>query len=209
MTPERERELATQLGLDAVPKLRYDQAPDENKKLEHLVNFKKALTLVDALRTAGFERFIPDDCYIDPGMDARSFSEGMSDAVLIRTDVPPPVDPRNPTNRKVARALGIPFRLDDQAYFHWLGIELRQHYRSYGARRMAAPFVFAGRGNRKIAGAKPFIGLIMKFARNSEDSPANWGAIVPPGMTIKAANRVLAVPELDEARKIETETGGK
>lgn len=195
------------MGLDQVPALRYERAPDENVKMERAVNFRKALQCVDPLRTAAFERYIPDCCVIDMEVATAVYCEGMNDAVLIRTDVPPPLDPSNPSNLKVSHATGIPYRLDDQAFFIWLGKELELRWVAWGARRMGPPLVFCGRGDPNTPGAQPFIGLIMKFARNVSDVPADWGAIIPPGMTIKAANRRLALASSENRSRIaETDT---
>jgi len=207
MTPERSAELAKQMGLDKTPALRYERAPDENAPLERVVNFKKALQCVDVLRTAAFERFIPDCCVIDMEIGTAVYCEGMNDAVLIRTDVPPPLDPSNPTNLKITKATGIPHRLDDQAFFIWLGKELELRWTAWGARRMGPPLVFWGRGDPNTRDAKPFIGLLMKFARNVSDVPADWGAIIPPGMSIKEANRRLTLAAVDNGSRIaETDT---
>jgi len=194
MNPDRQKELARQLGLDGVPKLRYEEAPDENPSLDHQINFRKAVQLIDPIRTAAFEGFIPEKCVIDQEMDGHVFVEGKSDALLIRTDVPPPVDPRfNAANRLVTRATKIPFRLDDRAFFIWLGCELDLRWISWGARRMAPPLIFAGRGDSKVPGARPFIGLILQFARGLWDAPADWGAIVPVGDIVKEEHRVMPV----------------
>ena len=200
MTPERQAELATELGLDEVPKLRYEE-PDENPPLEHLVNFRKALALVDPIRTAAFEAYVPERCHIDSEMNAYAYVEGKSDALLIRTDIPPPLRPGKKVHAKISAATGIPYELSDRTFFIWLGKELEMRYISWGARRMAAPLIFGGRGDPKVPGARSFIGLILQFARNATDVPADWGAIVPPGTKIKPKNRRIALA-IDSGRNL-------
>jgi hypothetical protein len=73
-----------------------------------------------------------------------------------------------------------------------------------GARKMAAPLIFAGGGRHwrrdpllKAAGAVPFMGVISKYERGPALG-ANYGVIVPSGVQIDDDHRaVLVVDESD------------
>ena len=194
MTPEREQELASEYGLDHTPELRYDDVPEGNKPFNTggLVTFHKTLALVDTLRTAAFQRYIHDACAIDQTMDGRSWSREHSFATMIRTDVPPPV------NQRITRATGIQPTKDDRDFFIWLANVVHEQWTILGAKRMAPPLIFCGgdhwrRWSKKerIAGAKPFMGVISKYEWEVGVYGAEYGVIVPTGQKIADANKVV------------------
>ena len=194
MTPERERELAAEYGLDKAPELRYDDVPEGNVPFNTggLVLFHKTLALVDSLRTAAFQHYLSDKCVIDQTMDARSWSRQYSFSTMVRTDVPPPV------NERITRATGIRPTLDDRDYFIWLRDKVSEFWTILGAKKMAPPLIYCGgdhwrRWSKKerIAGAKPFMGVIMKFDWTPGVYGAEYGVIVPSGQKIDDAHKVV------------------
>jgi hypothetical protein len=194
ISPEREKELAEAYGLDEVPTPRYEDLPDPNKpnSTSGLVSFHKALMLVDRLRTAGFHRYLHDSCAVDQTMDASVWSPEHSFAVQIRTDVPPPV------NERITRATGIRPTKDDRDFFIWLANVVAEQWTVLGARKMAPPLIYCGgdhwnRWSKKerIAGAKPFMGVISKYQWNVGQYGAEYGVIVPVGQSIKDSNKVV------------------
>lgn len=194
------------MGLHKVPELRYDDVPDENVPLEKKINLRKALMLVDRIQTAAFEFYIPDEIIIDQTMDATVYSEGRTFAELVRTDIPPP------SNDRIARATsrpdlgpGVRPVLSDRDFMVWLSLVFKWYWTGLSARRAAPPLIFSGRGDRRKWGAKPFLGIIMKFdrtpadGRTVDDMVASVGVMVPPGQKadVKPDHRVIvdATPE--------------
>lgn len=198
MKPERAQELAEQLGLSRPPAPRYDDLPMDNAEMGRLVNFRKAIMLVDRILTSAFWPFIPDECVIDNMMDATSYSPGNCFCSMVRTDVPPPV------NQKITRVTGMTKTLETRNFLLWMGIILKEHWTALRPRSMAPPLLFQTRGDPKVPGARPAIGLCMKFDLRPPDGSsldeifANYGAIVPGGTKIKDGHRVLAVPEPED-----------
>lgn len=138
---------------------------------KQILNFKKALQLVDPIETATFAKYIPDDVIIDQAMDARSFSTEGSKCVMLRTDVP------IPSVRAVFRSTGIGSEPNAHNHYLWLGQELGRHFLELGARAMAPPLVFRTNGAN---GTVPFLGLVMRLDLRPKDGQtvldqgANW-----------------------------------
>lgn len=199
LSAEREQELARDMGLDKAPTPRYSDIPKPNQNIGGLIQFRKALMLVDPLRTAAFHRYLNDSLFVDQTMDASVWSQEQSFAVMVRTDVPPPV------NDPITRATGIRPTTDDQDYFRWLATCVLEQWTVLAARKMAPPLIFAGGGKHwrrdpklKAAGAVPFMGVISKYERGPALG-ANYGVIVPSGEKIEDEHRaVLVVDDLGD-----------
>lgn len=196
MTPERQKELAQQMGLDDVPKPRYEDIPPENVPMGRLVEFKKMVMLGDRLLTAAFWRFIPDCVVIDHMMDGTTYSGDNCFGAMIRTDIPPPV------NVKITRATGLRGTMETDNFLLWLGMILKEHWTALAPRAMAPPLISAGRGNNPkrgitIPGARPFMGIAMKFdlrppdGRTMADIQPSYGAIVPSTERVRPDRLVL------------------
>ena len=148
--------------------------------------------LIDQLRTAAFQKYVPDSCLVDQTMDASSWSPQRSFSIMVRTDVPPPV------NERITRATGIRPTLDDRDYFIWLAQVVAEQWTVLGARKMAPPLIYCGgdhwkRWSKKerIAGAKPFMGVITKYDWTIGEYGAEYGAIVPTGQNISDSHKVV------------------
>lgn len=194
MTPERELELAREYGLDEVPVPRYDDVPAGNapSSTAGLITFKKAIMLVDHLRTAAFHRYLSDSILIDQTMDSSVWSPQHSFSVMVRTDVPPPV------NERITRATGIRATQDDRDFFMWLRDVVYQQWTILGAKKMAPPLIYAGgshawRFSKKLwaDGARPFMGVIAKYDWTPGVFGATPGVIVPHDAHIADANRMM------------------
>jgi hypothetical protein len=164
------------LGLDKAPEARLpglweQDAPPPGKAL---LNFKKALQLVDPIETASFEKYIPDGVVIDQAMDTRAFNPEASRCVMLRTDQP------IPSNYRVFRSTGIGTEPNTNNHYMWLAQELGRHILELGARAISPPLIFRTSGSN---GTVPFIGLIMKMdtrpadGMTVADQGANWGLL--------------------------------
>jgi hypothetical protein len=199
LSPERALELARGFGLDEVPVPRYDDVPEGNapSSTVGLVTFKKSIMLVDHLRTVAFHRYLHDSCVIDQTMDASQWSPKHSYSVMVRTDVPPPV------NERITRATGIKPTQDDRDFFQWLANVVWEQWTIVGAVRMAPPLIFAGGDQyrrwskrEKVAGARPFMGVISKYEVGGPR--ATYGVITPHDMHIADDHRmVIKVEDTD------------
>lgn len=201
MTPERERELAREMGLDAPPTPR-TAIPTANRPIPAWFKpkFYKALELVDMIETYAFERFIPNHLVIDKAMDARAYAPDNSFAVCIRIDKPPPSDDR------IWRATGIkptwhPEALQADNLYRWLGIEVARLYTEYGATSMAPPLVFRTKGSRWNPLIIPILGAVCKFeikvpmGLTREDVYPNIGALIPAGTMVAKDKLVLVAAD--------------
>lgn len=151
-----------------------------------VLNFKKALQLVDRLETASFDRYIPDGIVIDQTMDATAFHPEASKCITFRTDLP------IPSNRRVFSSTGIGTEQTAQNQYLWLAQELGRHWEELGARAMAPPLVFRTHGHN---GTVPLLGLVMKL----DLRPRDEGEQVAWGLLGQRANKV----ELDEDESLE------
>lgn len=135
-----------------------------------LLNFKKALQLVDPLESAAFEKYIPDGVVIDQTMDARVYHPEASKCITFRTDLP------IPSNRRVFASTGIGTEQNAQNQYLWLAQELGRHWEELGARAMAPPLVFRTHGAN---GTVPLLGLMLKLdlRPKDENAKANWGLL--------------------------------
>src|SRR5262249_3990857 len=70
----------------------------------------------------------------------------------------------------------------------WMGVELRHHWTALKPRAMAPPLLcrgMGGRAYRKIPGARPFLGLAMKFdmrppdGQTMRDIRPEYGMLLP------------------------------
>ena len=196
MTPERQVELAHELGLDAPPAPRYDDVPQAHPESPNWLRpkFLKALQLVDQIETWAFERFIPNSCVVDPNIDARVQGDPeLHFAVCIRTDRPPP------SNNLIWRSTGIkPDSMDKGNFYQWLAVEVARMFSETGAKAMGAPLIFRTKGNRKKPDIVPFLGAICKFDRTPPDGQkmhdqmANVGLLVPHGTKFRKNKKVIA-----------------
>ena len=161
MTPEERESIRKELGLDTLPAPR-GPVPQEHPPVSPggLLNFHKALSCVDALSTAAFERFIPPSVVIDQSLSARTFHPFFSKAVSIRTDLPPPVDER------ITRLTGIPYERSDRAFFAWLAQELRILFEGHAPRASSPPLIFRTDG---FEGTVPLMGFIVFFDMSPAD----------------------------------------
>jgi len=156
-----EEDARRDLGLPATRTPRYDDIPkDEADGVS--VKLWKAVKCIDALATAAFERYIPDELQVDQRLDARLLKRDMTFGCAIPTDIPVP------TNRKIARALGIPPNCrDESAFFPALAARMCQIAEQLGVNRLAPPLVFRCDGEPGVS--RPLIGLILKFDRTPPD----------------------------------------
>lgn len=200
MTPERAEQLAKQMGLDEVPKSRYTDLPPDNLPMGRLVEFKKMVMLCsDSILTNSFWRYIPDCVVIDHMMDGSVYSGENCFATLIRTDIPPPV------NEKITRVTGIRPTMDFENYLLWLGLILKEYWTAMKPRAMAPPLLcrgYGGRLYRRIPGAKPFVGMAMKFdlrppdGLTMRDVQPQYGCLLP-GTTMNVKSDHLVLPKAD------------
>lgn len=168
---ERRDEVLKALGLSKTPDPRMEMPEEHPIPVgSAMLNFKKALQLVDPLETAAFERFIPNHIVIDQSLDARAFHPEASKCITFRTDLP------IPSNRRVFSSTGIGTEQNAQNQYLWLSQELERHWTELGARAMAPPLLFRTNGSD---GTVPLLGLMMKLdLRPSDDvGKANWGLL--------------------------------
>lgn len=163
-------EILDRLGLDKMPPPRIAGLEDSYKQMpsgSQLLNFKKALQLVDPIETAAFEPYIPDDVVIDQSIDPRSFSPDTSRAIMLRTDIP------IPSNLRVFRSTGISRTPNAHNHYRWLGQELSRHMLEFGSRAVSPPLIFRTHGADKTA---PLLGMIIKLdpRKRHENAGANW-----------------------------------
>jgi len=169
-------EVLKTLGLDKLPDPRIPVPDSHPPPGNGLLNFKKAVQLVDYLETAAFTKYIPDGVNIDQSMDSASFDPEASRCISLRTDLP------IPSNRKVFGATGIGAEPNAQNHYLWLAQELGKHVEELGARAIAPPLVFRTNGAN---GTVPFLGLIMKLdlhipdGKTVLDQGANWALMGP------------------------------
>lgn len=168
---EAVQEALDDLGLSEAPKQRWDTTPElADITPRGMVNLKKAMACIDALDTAAFANYIPDQVVIDQAMSARSFTRGWTRVVYIPTNVP------IPTGQAVERAIGISSEPTAQNHYRWLAVEVKRHFVELGARSMAPPLLFRTNGDR------PILGVIMKFDLTPVDGQewkpgASWGLL--------------------------------
>ncbi len=177
------------MGLSEVPKPRYADLPPDNLPLGQIVNFKKMVMLCnDTILTNSFWPFIPDCVVIDHGMDGSVYSGDNCFASLIRTDIPPPV------NAKITRVTGIQPTMDFRNFLIWMGLILKEHWTRLKPRAMAPPLLCRGTGGRaykRIPGARPFLGMAMKFdlrppdGQTMADIQPEYGALIPVTSRLK------------------------
>lgn len=200
MTPERAQEMARELGLDAPPPPRYNDLPTPNPTTELSPKLLKALQLVDQIETWAFEKFIPTHLEIDRNIDARV--QGPPEyhfAVCVRTDMPPPSNPR------IARATKIkPNDMGVDNFYRWLAVEIANMAKELGTVKLGPPLIFRTNG-KKSKGIVPFVGAICKFDRTPpsgqtmESMMADVGVLVPAEMRVKPAN--LFIPVVTDEKK--------
>lgn len=172
-----------ELHLERIPQPRYD-VPIPRASIEDgtaLINHKKAMSCVDVLETAAFERYIPNAIIIDKSLDARVFIPGWSYAICVPTDRPTPV------NSKVTTATGITSQINRENHFLELAVCLQRAYDEYAARGMSPPLIWRtsgalGADNRPTI---PLLGCSVVFdrrptdGRSAEDIMNDVGIIAP------------------------------
>lgn len=198
LNPARESEVLAELGLTELPKPRFE-APKDLPKIpkEFRPKFWESMQLIDSLESAAFERFIPPECAVDLGIDPYVRDPELSFAILVRTDLPPPVDNR------LAAAMGVGRWRDPSEWgrvrYAMLASDLRFQYEYLGASSMSRPLVFrAGAPRRAIPGYHnrgrprarthwpiPFVGIhckvVVKVASGltRDDMKAGLGLLMP------------------------------
>lgn len=204
MTPDRKQELAEQMGLSAPPKPRYEDLPVENNPInqDRWMNFRKMVSLCnDSILTNSFWRFIPDRCVIDHTMDPYTYSGENCFAIMIRTDVPPPV------NEAITRKTGIRPSLEFVNYLLWMGVELEHHWTALHPRAMAPPLLCRGyphRHGKRNWGAHPFLGMAMKFDLRPPDGLTvndvrpQYGALIPMNLEDRLKADHVVMPEVPQ-----------
>jgi hypothetical protein len=172
-----QQEILSKLGLDRPPTGRYEVGvPHSQPSGSQLLNFKKALQLVDPIETASFGRYIPNDLVIDQSIDTRVFDPENSKMVPIRTDLPIPSGP------KVYRATGIGSEPNAHNHYLWLAQELRRHVIELGARATSPPLIFRTHG---YGGTVPLLGAMFTLdtrpptGLTKDDIGANWALLAP------------------------------
>ncbi len=172
-----QKEILQKLGLDTLPGPRYQVTdPHHIPSGSQLLNFKKALKLVDAIETAAFGRYIPDTLIVDQSLDSRAFSAAHSRAIMIRTDLPIPGGP------KVFRSTGIGAEPNTHTHYLWLAQELKRHVDELGATAISPPLIFRTSGHDDTA---PLLGAVFKLdlrpkdGQTAEDMGANWALLGP------------------------------
>jgi hypothetical protein len=165
------------LGLDKIPDPRMPvphALPDPGKG--DLVNYRKAVALVDPIETAAFEKYLDPEMVIDQEMDTRAFHPEQTRALTIRTDMP------IPTNNRIFKSTGIGAETNSQNYYLWLAQEIKRHWIELGCRAISRPYVFRCSG---ASGTVPFIGVIFKVdtrpkdGQTNLDQGANWALLTP------------------------------
>lgn len=172
-----EETILEKLGLDKLPEPRVE-VPHELPApgLGDLVNYRKAIALVDPIETAAFDRYLDSEIVIDQEMDTRAFNAEQTRAVTIRTDRP------IPSNKKVFKSTGISAEPNSHNYYLWLAQEVRKHWLELGCRSISRPYVFRCSG---ASGTVPFIGVVFKVdlrpkdGQTKLDQGANWGLLTP------------------------------
>jgi hypothetical protein len=164
-------------------KLGLDKLPDPRVEVPHelpqpgrgdLVNYRKAVALVDPIETAAFEKYLDTELVIDQEMDTRAFSPEQTRAVTIRTDLP------IPSNTRIFRSTGIGSEVNSHNYYIWLAKEIKRHWVELGCRAISRPYVFRTSG---ASGTVPFIGVIFKVDTRPKDGQtvldqgANWALL--------------------------------
>lgn len=180
MNAAEEKEIAADLGLDELPPPRYADLPREQPDPEEateVMNFKKALALVDPVATAAFSRYIPDMIPVDQSLDSRSWSRGYSFAVRTPTDKPIRVNP------KITAATGITGARNEKNWYMLIAQRMLQLYIEMGAYSMSPPLIYRTTVRDKRTNARPTVGAIFKFGRRPPDGmtlasiQASWGVI--------------------------------
>jgi len=189
MTWERvdEEEIKRKLGVDRLPDPRLPvphELPTPGKG--DLVNYRKALELVDIIETAAFEKYLPDDVVIDQTVDTRAFDPGSTRAISIRTDMP------IPSNYRIFRSTGIGREPNSHNYYLWMAQEIKRHVLELGACAISRPYIFRVGGQQKTV---PFIGAIFKVIVKPKDGQteldmgARWGLLTPKSERTLSSDR--------------------
>ena len=172
-----QKEILSSLGLDRPPTGRYEVGVPHTVPIgSRLLNFKKALQLVDPIETASFGRYIPNDLVIDQSIDTRVYNPDTSRMVPIRTDLPIPTGP------KVERATGIGAEPNAHNHYLWLATELKRHVVELGASAVSPPLIFRTHG---YGGTVPLLGAMFSLVvrpadgLTKEDVAANWAVLAP------------------------------
>jgi hypothetical protein len=207
LTDERKLELAQQMGLAEVPKPRYETIPKENDPINmgRWLNFKKMVEIcTDTILTNSFWPFIPDCVVIDHSMDPRTYTGDNCFAAMIRTDIPVPV------SEQITRATGITGTMEFRNFLVWMGLILKEHWTALKPRAMAPPLLCRGAGGReyrKIPGARPFLGMAMKFdlrppdAQTAADIRPEYGMLLPMTIEDKLKPDHVVLPERTDPPK--------
>ena len=151
-----------------------------------LVNFKKALSCVDPIETAAFERFLPGDVKIDQSLPNRHFVPGWSYALCVPTDTPLPV------NERITFATGAGSQPNRENCFVELAIGLRRAYYEYGARGMSQPLVWRTSGAPGSDGrpTAALLGVCVTFDRRPPDGETSEALMNDVGLIAPKADIV-------------------
>jgi hypothetical protein len=189
--PDWERKMAEGFGLDALPVPKYDDLPegqDNAEAISELVNFRKAVSIVDPIMSAAFWPYLSDALCLDQHMDTRTFKRGCSFAVVV------PAFGAMPVNQKIAAATGVGFENNFKNRCIWMAQELLWHYRYFGARRISPPLVYLA-GHEGVVGSTQ--GVIFQLDRTPPDGMTETDIMAQLGILIDAdtrcENRVVAV----------------
>ncbi len=174
-------EILRECGLTEAPKIRYEDLPGPvgTPDTSRLVNWAKALQLVDHLLSLKFEKFIPDWLVIDTSIDVQSFKDEWSICPTVRRDIKPPV------NDLVTRQTGITASLDLENLMRWLALETGNIANVFGTKRMGRPLVWMTTEKDLSRGIYPLLGVMLKFDRTPPDGltvdemTANLGVLTP------------------------------
>jgi hypothetical protein len=172
LTPQQESELAKQFGFaDGVAPMLRQAAPPENEPIPKGISpyFYKALLLVDRLLTVRFYEFVPDYIEVDQSESSETFDPSRTWAILVRTDVAPPIDEKSQNWSGIFHNKHPDAKSIDN-YFRWLRFEMGNHAWKIGCYRIAPPVVFETQGDPTNALAPPYIGVIAKFFRKRQDA---------------------------------------
>ena len=201
MTVERKAEVAKELGLESIPKPRYDDLPEVHdvSAVQERWNFMKAIAFVDPLASATFMNYLPSRLAIDQSMNAREYRRGWSWCVHLDRSKPIPV------NRKITAATGITSARNEKNWYTWLAQHILRVYTELGARAMAPVLVWRTHGERRHGHwlAVPVLGVIFKldrtppYGRAMEDMVAQVGVLHPS--TTEAKNKVLPAAVVEMA----------
>jgi hypothetical protein len=146
MTAERQAEVAKELGMDAIPKPRYDDLPNVRDAAwaTEKWNFLKALAFEDPVASAAFMGYMEaTGIPIDQSIDPRQFKRGWTQAAKLDMSEPIPV------NDKITAATGITSTPCEANWYGWFAGQIKWIFDESGARAMSPVIISRTTGIRR------------------------------------------------------------